>query len=194
MNIPLPDKKYKIILADPPWRYNDRSHRGGAESHYPTMRIDDICALDVPSISDDNSVLLMWATFPQLEKAFKVIKAWGFTYKTCAFVWVKVTSKNNIYMGMGRHTRANAELCLLGTRGKGLHRESAGVKNTWLYPRTKHSEKPHQFRAHIETLYGRVPRIELFARHKARGWDCWGLEAEESLASMVKSKLVGFFD
>lgn len=169
-------KKYQIIYADPPWLYKDKSksHGGGAESHYPCMATSDICALRVPS--DDDAVLFLWATYPQLEEAFKVIRAWGFTYKTCAFTWVKTNKDGSVYMGMGRHTRANAEICLLATKGRGLKRQSASVYNTQLYPRTRHSEKPKEFRDEIVRLYGDAPRIELFARQKTEGWDAWGNE------------------
>ena len=179
-------KKYQIIYADPPWWYQDKSksHGGGAESHYPCMRTEDICALQVPSA--DDSVLLMWATFPQLEEAFKVIKAWGFKYKTCAFTWVKTNKDGSIYMGMGRHTRANAEICLLAVKGKGVPRVSASIYNTQLHPRTKHSEKPAIFREEIVRLYGyEAPRIELFARDRklpnSRGWDVWGNEVKSDI-------------
>ncbi len=174
-------KKYKIIYADPPWHYNDKSksHGGGAESHYPVMKVSEICELDIPAEKD--SVLLMWTTFPQLEESFKVINAWGFKYKTGAFTWVKTTQKGTIYMGMGRHTRANAEVCLLATKGKGVPRINAGIYNTQLHPRTKHSEKPQAFRDEIVKLYGDIPRLEMFARQKADGWDVWGNEVESDI-------------
>lgn len=178
-------KKYSIIYADPPWSYNDKSksHGGGAESHYPCMSIEDICALKVPS--KDNSVLLLWTTFPQLEEAFKVIKAWGFKYKTGAFTWVKKNKDGSVYMGMGRHTRANAEICLLAAKGKGVPRINASIYNTQIHFRTKHSEKPHAFREEIVRLYGDIPRLEMFARTKNKGWDVWGNEVK----SRIKIKL-----
>lgn len=168
--------KYKIIYADPPWFYKDKSksHGGGAESHYSCMKTEDICALKIPSEND--SVLFLWTTFPQLEEAFRVIKGWGFKYKTGAFTWVKTNKNGSIYMGMGRHTRANAEICLLATKGKGLYRINASIYNTQLHPRSKHSEKPKFFREEIIRLYGDVPRLELFARTKTEGWDVWGNE------------------
>ena len=176
-------EKYQIIYADPPWHYNDKSksHGGGAESHYPVMKIKDICNIPIDSIAEKDSVLLMWTTYPQLEEAFKVIAAWGFKYKTCAFTWVKVNKDNSIYMGMGRHTRANAEICLLATKGKGVKRENAGVYNTQIHNRTKHSEKPSVFHGQIELLYGEKTRIELFARQKTKGWDVWGNEVERDI-------------
>ena len=172
-------KKYNIIYADPPWRYQDKSksHGGGAESHYPTMSINEISCLPIKEIAEDNSVLLMWVTMPMLEVGFEVIKAWGFKYKTCAFTWVKTNKDGSIYMGMGRHTRGNAEVCLLATKGKGVPRKNAGVYNTQLHTRGKHSKKPDSFRDDIIKLYGiDTTRIELFARDTSSDWDIWGNE------------------
>lgn len=174
-------KKYQIIYADPPWKYRDKSksHGGGAESHYPCMVTENICDLKIPSA--DDSVLFLWVTFPQLEEALKVIRAWGFTYKTGAFTWVKTTNDNNPLMGMGRYTRANAEICLLATKGKGCQRVSASVRNTQFYPRQAHSQKPSEFREEIVKLFGDLSRIELFARRKVEGWDCWGNEVDSDI-------------
>ena len=179
--IPFPNKRFKVIYADPPWRYKDKSksHGGGAESHYPCMSIEEICCLPVSSIADEDSILLMWTTFPQLEESLKVIKAWGFIYKTCAFTWVKTNSGGGLYMGMGRYTRANAEICLLGKKGKGVPRKSAAVRNTQMFKRLRHSEKPKQFRELVSELFGDVPKIELFARQSAEGWEVWGNETDK---------------
>ncbi len=179
-------KTYQVIYADPPWRYQDKSksHGGGAESHYPTMSIEDICALQIPAEKD--SVLLLWATYPMLKEGLQVIESWGFKYKTVAFTWVKTNRDGSIYMGMGRHTRANAEICLLGTKGKGLPRKDAGVYQTQLRIRERHSKKPDAFRKEIERLYGDVTKYEMFARNDGSrnlfnenpldGWDAWGNE------------------
>jgi N6-adenosine-specific RNA methylase IME4 len=174
-------KKYQIIYADPPWVYKDKSksHGGGAESHYLCTSTEELAKLQIPS--EDNSVLLMWCTYPQLEEGLKLMNAWGFKFKTVAFTWVKINKDGSIYMGMGRHTRANAEICLLGVKGKGIPRLNAGIYNTQLHPRTKHSEKPKAFMKNIEMLYGNVSRIELFARQKREGWDCWGNEVESDI-------------
>lgn len=174
-------KKYRIIYADPSWSYNDKSksHGGGAESHYPCMKIEDICSLKIPSSED--SVLLLWTTFPQLEEAFRVIKSWGFKYKTGAFTWVKTNKNGSVYMGMGRHTRSNAEICLLATKGKGVKRIDASIYNTQLHPRSRHSEKPNEFRKEIVRPYGDIDRVELFARSKHDGWDSWGNEVESDI-------------
>ncbi len=177
-------KKYKIVYADPAWKYQDKSksHGGGAESHYQCMSISEMSALPVKDIADSDSVLLIWVTMPMLEVSFEVIKAWGFKYKTCAFTWVKTNKDGSVYMGMGRHTRGNAEICLLATRGKGVPRISASVRNTHLFKRGKHSAKPQEFADMITSLYGSdVPKVELFARDRKDGWDVWGNEVESDI-------------
>ena len=174
-------KKYQIIYADPPWKYKDKSksHGGGAESHYPCLTTSELENLQIPSERD--SVCLMWCTYPQLEEGLKLLKAWGFKFKTVAFTWVKTNKSGSIYMGMGRHTRANAEICLLGTKGRGLPRKNASIYNTQLHTRGRHSEKPNHFREEIKKLYGEVTRLELFARQKTEGWDVWGNEVESDV-------------
>lgn len=175
--------KYHIIYADPPWKYQDKSksHGGGAESHYPCLSIKELCNLPIKDIAEENSVLLMWVTMPMLEVAFEVIKSWGFKYKTCAFTWIKQNKDGSIYMGMGRHTRSNAEICLLATKGKGLKRENKSIKNSHLLPRERHSAKPELFKKLIESLYGDISRIELFSRYISYGWDAWGNEIKSNI-------------
>jgi len=178
-------KKYQIIYADPPWSYNVASKngtsRGVAERYYQTMKLKDICAIIPPS--EENSVLFLWATYPNLPQALEVIKAWGFTYKTVAFTWVKIypISKNPI-MGCGFWTRANAEICLLATKGKNYPRRiNKGVQQVIIEPKREHSQKPDIARERIIQLMGDLPRIELFARQKTEGWDVWGNEVESDI-------------
>ena len=178
-------KKYQIIYADPPWSYNVASKkgtsRGVAERHYQTMKLEDICKLNIPSA--ENSVLFMWATYPNLPQALEVIKAWGYTYKTVAFTWVKIYchTKNPI-MGCGFWTRANAEICLLATKGKDYPRRiDKGVQQVIIEPRREHSQKPNVARERITQLMGDLPRIELFAREKVDGWDSWGNEVASDI-------------
>ena len=119
----------------------------------------------------------MWATFPMLREALELIEAWGFTYKTIAFNWVKQNkSGNGIFWGLGNWTRSNSEICLLAVKGK-PKRISAGVHSVVLSPLQRHSQKPAEVRDRIVELMGDLPRIELFARSAAEGWDCWGPEA-----------------
>lgn len=110
------------------------------------------------------------------------MKLWGFKFKTVAFTWVKTNKSGSIYMGMGRHTRSNAEICLLGVKGKGVPRKSASIYNTQLHQRGRHSEKPSQFRDDIVSLYGvDVTRLEMFARSTYSDWDVWGNEVESNI-------------
>ena len=125
-------KKYSIIYADPPWAYRTYSKKGqgrSAESHYPTMCIEDIKALPVGELAAKDCALFLWITFPCLCEALEVLAAWGFSYKTVAFVWVKQNRRNDdLFTGMGYWTRANAEICILATKGH-PKRVDAGVED-----------------------------------------------------------------
>lgn len=177
--IPFPDKKYSIIYADPPWGYQNRGTRAAANKHYDVMTVEDIKRMGVGAaggIANDDCALFMWATFPMLKEALDVIEAWGFTYKTVAFNWVK-QNKNGagLFMGLGNWTRSNSEICLLAVKGK-PKRVSASVHSVILSPLQQHSRKPDEVRDRIVELMGDLPRIELFARETAPGWDSWGNE------------------
>lgn len=175
------EKKYTVIYADPPWRYQQKSLSGAAENHYPTMSIQELCELPVDELADKDSMLFLWTTFPMLSEALQLIKAWGFTYKTVAFVWVKQNKKSPTWFyGLGFWTRSNAEICLLAKRGK-PKRNSASVHQLIIAPIEKHSKKPDETRKRIEQLMGDVPRVELFARQKSEGWDVWGNEVESDI-------------
>lgn len=174
--LPFPDKKYSVIYADPPWQYSAGGSTRNANRHYKTMSPEDIYNLPVRNIAADDCFLFMWATFPNLNIALQTIDKWGFTYKTAAFVWVK-RNKNQAswFWGMGNYTRANAEICLLATRGN-PKRISASVHSIIDSPIGRHSEKPDETRRRIIQLCGDVPRIELFSRQIVLGWDSWGDE------------------
>ena len=167
-------KKYKIIYADPPWMYNDRrNHKstGMALSAYNCMEIENIKKLPINKISDNNSVLFLWVTLPKLKEGIDVLESWGFKYITVAFVWVKQNPKNDgIYSGLGHWTNANAEIVLLGKKGK-ISRIVKNIKQIVIEHRGKHSVKPNEVRNRIVQLMGDLPRIELFARQKNEGWD-----------------------
>lgn len=177
--IPFPQDKYNIIYADPPWTYKVWSQAGAgrtAASHYDVMSLEDIKALPVSALADDDCALFMWATYPNLREAFEVLDAWGFTYKTVAFTWVKKNKKaDSWFWGMGYWTRANAEICLLATKGKPT-RASSAVHQVVDARIMKHSKKPNEVRERIVKLCGDLPRIELFAREKTNGWAAWGNE------------------
>ena len=155
--------------------------QGAAEKHYPTMSIDELCALPVPELAAKDCALFLWATFPQLPEALRLIRAWGFRYLTVAFVWLKRNRKSpSWFYGMGYWTRSNAEICLLATKGK-PKRQSAGVHQFLISPIEQHSKKPDAAREKIVALMGDLPRIELFARQKTPGWDIWGNELPNSI-------------
>ena len=131
-------------------------------------------------IASDNCILFMWATYPMLREALKVIEAWGFTYKTVAFNWVKQNKTGaGLFWGLGNWTRSNSEICLLAVKGK-PRRMSASVHSVILSPVQQHSGKPAEARDRIVELMGDLPRIELFARETAPGWDSWGNEVPAS--------------
>ena len=174
----LPNEKYQIIYADPPWSYKTWTAKGGhksASAHYNTMTTKDIAELPVHQIADTNCTLFLWATYPNLPEAFRVMQAWGFQYKTAAFTWVKTYKSGKPVMGLGYWTRANAEICLLGIKGK-PKRIHKGVSQIIISPLREHSRKPDEARDRIVQLMGDIPRIELFARQWNDGWDAWGNE------------------
>lgn len=187
-HIPLPAKQYSVIYADPPWAYQQAGAtakaRGTAVKHYPTMTTAEICALPVREIVRGGAACFMWATFPNIAEAIKVMEAWGFTYKTAAFVWVKKNRKNGgNFMGMGAYTRANAEVCLLGVTPGFKAKTQIRAHNVHQIieaPFEGHSKKPDETRKRIVELLGDVPRLEMFARQRADGWDAWGNEAPEA--------------
>lgn len=176
------DKKYNIIYADPPWKYNDQTTKASrtVNLHYSTMKTQDMFDFPINKIAAENAVLFMWVTYPKLKEGIELLEKWGFTYKTCAFTWVKTNKNNNDYfMGMGYYTRSNAEIVLLGVKGKPLERKSHSVRQIISAKIMEHSRKPHETRERIVELFGDLPRIELFARQHADGWDCWGDEVPE---------------
>lgn len=175
-------KEYQIIYADPPWSYSDQGCQGTMANHYHGMKLADICSLPVGGVADKNCVLFLWATYPMLKEALKVIEAWGFTYKSIAFQWVKLNPKSGTpFYGLGRWTRGNTEPCLIATKGK-PKRISASVFQLIQEARAKHSVKPAKVREEIVRLMGDLPRIELFAREKVEGWDAWGNEVESDVS------------
>lgn len=175
------DKKYNIIYADPPWRYNCKNLPGAAEKHYPTMSTEDLCSLPVEQLANHDCLLFLWTTFPMLQEALRLIPAWGFRYTTVAFVWLKQNRKSlSWFYGLGFWTRGNAEICLLAKRGK-PKRYSNSIHQFIISPVEEHSKKPDITRDKIVSLAGDLPRIELFARQKSPGWDVWGNEVDSTI-------------
>jgi len=173
-------KKYQIILADPPWRYDfSKDNADKIENHYTTMLVEDICKITPPS--SDNSVLYLWATAPKLLEALRVMKYWGFIYKTHA-IWDKG------WVGMGYWFRGQHELLLVGVKGKfsppkDIQRISSIIKSK----KSGHSEKPDYIRQKISEWYPNETKLEMFARQnksnlfQENNWDVWGNEVESDI-------------
>lgn len=203
-----PEGKFGCLLADPPWRFSTYSEKGRGRSpdglaaarnlsrqnrperHYATMTLDDIKALPVLQSAAKDCVLFMWAVDPMIPEALEVGKAWGFTYKTVGFYWVKerrVTSSRGAAfadaddrrfpMGTGYWTRANPEQALLFTRGNPKRRD-AGVRKLLIAPRREHSRKPDEQYDRIARLAD-GPYLELFARRQRKNWRTWGDDTEK---------------
>jgi N6-adenosine-specific RNA methylase IME4 len=182
-SLELPSKKYQVILADPPWSYqnwSDKAH-GAARSWYPCMSVRQISALPVKNLADDNCALFLWTTGPKFVEGthLPIMWSWGFRPVCVAFTWVKTYADGGPYCGLGFYTRSATEFCILGLKGK-MKRLDKNVRQLIQAPVREHSQKPLEIYDRIETLFGQVPRIELFARGPGKaGWDIWGLEAGE---------------
>ena len=180
--------KYGAILADPPWSFKawsgDALPEQGGRCSLPTMGFLDISDLPVSDYAADDCALFCWIVWPSMPEALKVIEAWGFTYKTCAFAWLKGTTlplfpeePMRDKMGMGYWTRANSEVCLLATRGK-PKRKHADVRQVIQAPLREHSRKPDEQYERIERLVD-GPYLEMFARQSWPGWDVWGNQTDK---------------
>lgn len=183
------EKKYNIIYADPPWKFGSKELQkyGGIrftsiDKHYKTQDKEWIKELPVASISDVDCALFMWTTDAHIKEAIETIEAWGFKYITIAFVWEKLTVTGKTVCNLGAWTMKNYEICLFGTKGAMLkHKKVNNIQQKVLEERTRHSKKPDKVRWNIEVLFGDMPRIELFARVKNKGWDAWGNEIESDI-------------
>lgn len=172
-NAPLPDRRYPIIYADPPWQYDfSPSNDRAIENHYPTMPIEDILALDVASIATPDAMLFLWAPPSFIKKGLAVLEAWGFELAT-SLVWVKDR------IGTGIYVRQRHEYLLLGKRGQPITPRPGSQPDSVIEaPRQEHSAKPPEAYALIERMYPNLPKIELFARAPRDGFDAWGNQAE----------------
>ena len=179
-------KHYDVILADPPWYFQNCSadapgqihnRSRGAARYYPTMTTDDICKMEIPAA--ENSVLFLWSCWPMMEDAMKVVTAWGFQYKTLAWVWIKSNPTGwGFFKGQGYYTRSNSEPCLLATRGKPSKPANRSIMSLIYAPVMQHSRKPDDQYRKIEALYPDGTYLELFARRPVDGWDVIGNEID----------------
>jgi site-specific DNA-methyltransferase (adenine-specific) len=182
--IPLPNKKYNIIYADPPWSFRskelqkyDGKRFTSLEKHYPTQTKNWIKNLAVNKITKKDCALFLWSTDAHIKEAIETMESWGFKYITIAFIWEKITKNGKTVANLGSWTMKNYEICLFGTKGKMLkYKKVNNVYQKVLAQRTIHSKKPYKIIENIEKLFGDLPRIELFAREKHNDWDCWGNE------------------
>lgn len=188
---PLPEKKYDIIYADPPWHYggkmqfdkssvakeelnpNRKIFISAAEFKYPTVKTEDLKTMEVDKFAKDDSLLFMWATSPHLTQAISLGEAWGFEYRTVAFIW------NKMVHNPGQYTLSNCEMCLVFKRKGGKIPRPRGARNVQQLinsPRRAHSMKPDDVREKIHLMFPTQDKIELFARGKFKNWDEWGLD------------------
>lgn len=189
----LPNKKYQVIYADPQWDYGGKMQYdkttikgenigfekkiflSSAGFKYPTLKLKQLKTLDVKSIADDDCILFMWTTGPQLANSVELGEAWGFEYKTVAFVWDKMIHNP------GRYTLSQTEFVLVFKKGKiPQPRGARNVRQMVAVPRGKHSEKPIEVIKGITKMFPQQDKIELFARNNFVGWDNWGLEVPDS--------------
>ncbi len=177
---------YDVILADCPWAFEvwnpANGHGRSPEAHYPTMTTRELCALPIGSLAAKNCALFLWACWPSIFRDVPaVLSAWGFEYRTCAFVWVKAKRNGfGFHFGMGHYTRANTEPCLLAVRGS-MPVTDKGVSQLIYSPVMEHSRKPDEQYGKIEALYPGKRYLELFARRKHSGWDSWGNEVPNDI-------------
>lgn len=173
---------YQVLYADPAWDYNGKEQHNkktsnmSVKDHYPTMTLSAMKELNIKSICDKDCILFMWSSSPHLKQAIELMEAWGFEYKTIAFVWEK--QKTN----PGYYTLSQCEICIVGKRGKfpegrGSRKERQFISEL----RGKHSAKPVEVRERIVRMFPSQKKLELFAREKTDGWDVWGNEVEGSI-------------
>jgi len=178
---PMPEGTYRVFYADPPWYYTNDQHGAYAtatnepqdttlETHYPSMKISELCDLPIKEMAQPNAVLFLWVTSPVLDQVWPIITAWGFEYKT-SIVWNK--DAHNV----GHYVSVRHELLLICTRGSCTPDIDKLLPSVVTEKRTAHSVKPEVFRQMIDTMYPNGNRIELFARRHVEGWDAWGNDA-----------------
>ena len=183
---PLPEQRFTILYADPPWDYKGQLQHagegsqdtGGALRHYSTVPLRELKQLPIARIAAEDSLLFLWATNPHLDQAIDLGKAWGFAWATVAFVWDKGR------VNPGYYTMSQCELCLVFKRGRiPRPRGARNIRQYLLEIRKRHSAKPEEVRRRIEAMFPEHSRIELFARQQVPGWSCWGLEARPDAAA-----------
>ena len=184
---PLPNKKYSIIYADPPWdhtvviRRNDPKRASAASFHYPTLSKAELCEIPVQTIAEDDALLFMWVSSPMLDEAIEIGSAWEFKYTTVAFVWDKHKPV------VGYYSMSQCELCLVFKKGKiPQPRGARNIRQFLSVKKGRHSEKPKAVRNRIVEMFPHHRRIELFAREQFQKWDAWGNEVDTTLPHEIE--------
>lgn len=182
--------RFDLIYLDPPWafanwstdqlkKYDLKWARRNGRSPYPVMKNEDLFKIPIWELGAKNSIMLMWATYPKLPDALALMDAYGYEFKTIPFTWIKLNPSGiGWHFGLGYYTHGNAEIVLLGTKGKGLRRKDKSIGQLVIYPRGRHSAKPPIVRDRIKRLFGEVSRCELFARDETEGFLAWGNEVD----------------
>lgn len=183
MQIPLPNKKYDILLIDPPWSYYGQQDKwGAAAKFYETMTDEEILSLPISSLLNKKAVVFIWATAPRLDMAIDAIRTWGLHYRGVAFTWVKTTKSGTPIKAQGVRpsiVKPTCEFVLVASnvkKGRPLLLASESIVHTVLSPVGEHSAKPEEVQDRIEVMYPASSRLEMFARRKRSGWEVWGNE------------------
>ena len=178
----LPDKKYDVVLMDPPWYYGNKTGMAAAEKHYRTMKDDDLMALDVPSLLKPTSVVFCWATGPRLDFAMQLMAHWNLHYRCMAFVWVKTTKAGVPYGARGirptivKPTTEFVLACSPMRKGRPMQPYDLTVPQVLMASPMEHSRKPEDIHERIDRLYPDATKLEMFARRPYKNWDVWGNE------------------
>lgn len=191
---------FRVVAADPAWRFGDRLRmskvRRGADAQYATMTVDEIAALPVPELVDDDAVLLLWRPSSFAAAGLRVLDAWGFR-QVQEVVWYKVRPSGVPGFGMGRLFRAAKEVAFVGARGSLYrHLQRRNVRDVFVAPPLPHSRKPECVQDALDTMFPEGARLELFARRDRPGWACvgnetpstFGRDLREVLAEMVAGR------
>ena len=171
-------KKYDVVYADPPWKYDfQESKCRMIENHYPTMKLEDIKNIEITT--SNNAVCFIWVTTPKLLEGLEVLDAWGFKYRTC-LVWDK------LLIGTGYWFRGQHELLLVGVKGKmSPPKPSQRISSVFRKKRTEHSKKPLKIRSLISEWFPNTTKLEMFARERIEGWDCYGNELPKTTQKLL---------
>ena len=179
-------KQYDIVLIDPPISYYGQQDKwGAAAKFYPLMTDDELRTMDIMSLTNETSIVFLWATCPRLDFAIDLMRDWGFHYRGVAFVWVKSTKDGRPIGARGVRpsiVKPTTELVLAGSRipkGRPMPVADESIPQVVLHPVQEHSRKPETISERIELLYPNATRLEMFARRQRNGWDVWGNETDK---------------